>query len=192
MPLVPFTAHIPDSAITDLRERLARTRWPEAETVDDWSQGVPLNYLKDVCDYWADDYDWRSFETKLNSFEQGITTIEGLDIHYVHAPSPEPNAKPLIIIHGWPGSLVEHLDIIEPLRNPVAHGGSAEDAYHVVVPSAYSCFPEDLFTMTERWARTRYTDLRYYSQPARGGHFPSLEQPEAFVTEVRNGLRALR
>ena len=95
MPLVPFTAHIPDSAITDLRERLARTRWPEAETVDDWSQGVPLNYLKDVCDYWADDYDWRSFETKLNSFEQGITTIEGLDIHYVHAPSPEPNAKPL-------------------------------------------------------------------------------------------------
>ena len=135
MPLVPFTAHIPDSAITDLRERLARTRWPEAETVDDWSQGVPLNYLKDVCDYWADDYDWRSFETKLNSFEQGITTIEGLDIHYVQAPSPEPNAKPLIIIHGWPGSLVEHLDIIEPLRNPVAHGGSAEDAYHVVVPS---------------------------------------------------------
>lgn len=376
----PFTADVPDSAIADLRERLARTRWPEAQTVGDWSQGVPLDYLREVCDYWAGGYDWRRFEAKLNTFEQGVADIDGLDIHYVHAPSPEPNATPLIIIHGWPGSIVEHLDIIEPLRDPVAHGGTAADAYHVVVPSlpgygfsgkptstgwsverigaawvelmkrlgyrrfyvqggdwgagiattmgytqtdavagihvnlalcspeelfklgeptpeemaqlgkfqnyldwengysqqqstrpqtlgygltdspagqcawilekfkawtdcdghpenvisrdtmldnislywftataassarlywesfkglltdftpvtvpaAYSCFPEDLFTMTERWARTRFADLRYYSQPARGGHFPSLEQPQSFVTEVRNGLRALR
>lgn len=380
MTLTPFTANVPEAALDDLRERLGRTRWPEAQTVDDWSQGIPLNYVQDVCSYWADGYDWRRLEAKLNAFGQGMTTIDGLDIHYVHAPSPEPNAKPLIIIHGWPGSIVEHLDIIEPLRNPVAHGGSAEDAYHVVVPSlpgygfsgkptstgwsverigaawvelmtrlgyqrfyvqggdwgagiaatmgyqqteavegvhvnlalcspeellklgeptpeemaqlgkfqnyldwesgysqqqstrpqtlgygltdspagqcawilekfkawtdcdghpenvisrdtmldnislywftatatssarlywesfkglladftpvtvpaAYSCFPEDLFTMTERWARTRFVDLRYYSQPARGGHFPSLEQPQSFVTEVRNGLRSLR
>ncbi len=380
MTVTPFTANVPEAALDDLRERLARTRWPEAQTVDDWSQGIPLDYVKEVCDYWADGYDWRRFEAKLNAFEQGVTTIDGLDIHYVHAPSPEPNAKPLIIIHGWPGSIVEHLDIIEPLRNPVAHGASAEDAYHVVVPSlpgygfsgkppapgwsverigaawvelmkrlgyqhfyvqggdwgagiastmgysqtdsvagihvnlalcspeellklgeptpeemaqlgkfqnyldwesgysqqqstrpqtlgygltdspagqcawilekfkawtdcdghpenvisrdtmldnislywftataassarlywesfkglladftpitvpaAYSCFPEDLFTMTERWARTRFADLRYYSQPERGGHFPSLEQPQAFLTEVRNGLRVLR
>lgn len=380
MTLTPFTANVPEAALDDLRERLGRTRWPEAQTVDDWSQGIPLNYVQDVCSYWADGYDWRRLEAKLNAFGQGMTTIDGLDIHYVHAPSPEPNAKPLIIIHGWPGSIVEHLDIIEPLRNPVAHGGSAEDAYHIVVPSlpgygfsgkptstgwsverigaawvelmtrlgyqrfyaqggdwgagiaatmgyqqteavegvhvnlalcspeellklgeptpeemaqlgkfqnyldwesgysqqqstrpqtlgygltdspagqcawilekfkawtdcdghpenvisrdtmldnislywftatatssarlywesfkglladftpvtvpaAYSCFPEDLFTMTERWARTRFVDLRYYSQPARGGHFPSLEQPQSFVTEVRNGLRSLR
>lgn len=380
MTTAPFTAHIPDAAIADLRERLSRTRWPEAQTVDDWSQGIPLNYVKEVCAYWAADYDWRRFEAKINGFEQGITTIDGVDIHYVHAPSPEPRAKPLILIHGWPGSVVEHLDNIEALRNPAAHGGETEDAYHVVIPSlpgygfsgkptspgwsvqmmgdtwvelmgrlgykrffvqggdwgagiaaymghahndtvaglhvnlalcnpeelfklgeptpeemiqlgkfqnyldwesgysqqqstrpqtlgyaltdspagqcawilekfkawtdcdghpenvisrdtmldnislywftataassarlywesfkallldftpvtvpaAYSCFPEDLFTMTERWARTRFTDLRYYSQPDRGGHFPSLEQPERFVTEVRNGLRALR
>lgn len=376
----PFHVNISDDAIADLRNRLLATRWPEAETVDDWSQGVPLDYVRDVCDYWAEKYDWRRFEAKINAFEQGITTIDGLDIHFVHAPSTEPNATPLIIVHGWPGSVVEHLDIIEPLRNPAAHGGDARDAYHVVVPSlpgygfsgkptgrgwsveriaaawvelmqrlgyqrfyvqggdwgagvaatmgyaqteavagihvnlalcspdelmklgeptaeemgqlgkfqnyldwesgysqqqstrpqtlgygltdspagqcawilekfkawtdceghpenvisrdimldnislywftataassarlywesfknllvdftpvtvpaAYSCFPEDLFTMTERWARTRFTDLRYYSQPDRGGHFPSLEQPQQFVTEVRNGLRALR
>lgn len=379
MNTTPFTANVPEADIADLRERLSRTRWPEAETVDDWSQGIPLDYLKEVCDYWAADYDWRRFEAKINSFEQGLATIDGLDIHYVHAPSPEPNAKPLIIIHGWPGSVVEHLDIIEPLRDPAAHGGNAGDAYHVVVPSlpgygfsgkpaehgwsvarigaawvelmkrlgyprfyvqggdwgaliaanmgyaqteavaglhvnlalcspeelmklgeptaeemgqlgkfqhyldwesgysqqqstrpqtlgygltdspagqcawilekfkawtdcdghpenvisrdtmldnislywftataassarlywesfkelladftpvtvpaAYSCFPADLFTMTERWAATRFTDLRYYSQPERGGHFPSLEQPDRFVAEVRQGLRAV-
>ncbi len=133
--LTSFTTDVPEAAVKDLRERLARTRWPEPETVADWSQGIPLDYVKDVCDYWATDYDWRRFESKINAFDQGITTIDGLDIHFVHAPSPEPNATPLIIIHGWPGSVVEHLDIIQPLRNPVAHGGNAEDAYHVVVPS---------------------------------------------------------
>jgi pimeloyl-ACP methyl ester carboxylesterase len=378
--ITAFESRVAESAIEDLRDRLARTRWPEAQTVDDWSQGLPLDYLKEVCSYWAADYDWRRLESKLNSFEQGLTAIDGLDIHFVHARSPEASARPLIITHGWPGSVVEFLDIIEPLRNPTAHGGSAEDAYHIVVPSlpgfgfsgkpaatgwtvehigsawvelmrrldyhrflvqggdwgagiatamgisqratvagihinmalgnpdellklgsptaeeqtqlakfqhytdwesgysqqqstrpqtvgygltdspagqcawilekfkawtdceghpenvisrdtlldnislywftataassarlywesfkslladftlvtapaAYSCFPQDIFTMTERWARTRYTDLRYYSQPARGGHFPSLERPDAYVAEVRDGLRQLK
>ncbi|MDP7704824.1 epoxide hydrolase family protein [Mycobacterium sp. TY815] len=376
----PFHAHIPDADVQDLRDRLARTRWPEAATVADWSQGVPVDYLQDVCSYWARDYDWRRFEAKLNSFDQAVTHIDGLDFHFVHAPSPEPAARPLLIVHGWPGSVVEHLDVIDALRNPTAYGGQAEDAYHVVVPSlpgfgfsgkptssgwsvsrigaawvelmrrlgyerffvqggdwgaiiaanmgstqtdavagihvnmalcspeelynlgeptpeevaqlqkfqyyqdwdsgyshqqstrpqtvgygltdspagqcawildkfaswvdcdgppddvisrdtlldnvslywftgtaassariywesykailtdftpvvvpaAYSCFPGDIFTMTERWARTRYHDLRYYSQPSSGGHFPSLERPAAFVSELRSGLRALR
>ena len=367
----PFRCAIPEAHIDDLRGRLSRTRWPEHETVDDWSQGAPLEYVREICRYWA--------ASQLNSYQQGVTTIDGLDIHFLHAPSPTPGAQPLIIVHGWPGSVFEHLDIIEPLRNPEAYGGQPEDAYHVVVPSlpgfgfsqkpsqrgwtvertgaalselmqrlgyprffvqggdwgsivaasmgtrqldsvrgihfnmaicdpaellklgdptpeesrqldklqyyndweggysqqqstrpqttgyglvdspagqcawilekfaawtdcdghpenvltrdkmlggislywltataassarlywesfkpvlssfepvpapaAYSCFPGDVFTMSERWARTRYPDLRYYSQPARGGHFPSMEQPAVFVNEVRAGLRAL-
>lgn len=372
--------HVTDSAIHDLRDRLARTRWPEAATVDDWSQGIPLFYLQDICTDWAHTYDWRRFEAKINRFEQVLTAIDGLGLHVLHAPSPEPTARPLIILHGWPGSVVEHLDIIDALRDPAAYGASADDAYHVVVPSlpgfgfsdkpasrgwtvdrmgaawvelmrrlgyqrfyvqggdwgaiiaanmgfsqadavagvhvnmalcdptelyklgeptaeevaqlqklqyyqewdsgyshqqstrpqavgygltdspvgqcawildkfaawtdcegppddvisrdtlldnvslywftataassariywesykhaladftkvvvpaAYSCFPGDIFTMSERWARTRFADLRYYSQPESGGHFPSLERPEAFIAEVRGGLRALR
>lgn len=375
----PFRCAIAEAEIVDLRDRLSRTRWPERETVDDWSQGAPLEYVRDICQYWANEYDWRRVESQLNSHQQGLTTIDGLDIHFLHAESPELGARPLMILHGWPGSVIEHLDIIEQLRNPTSHGGRAEDAYHVVVPSlpgfgfsqkpsesgwtvehtgaalaelmnrlgysrffvqggdwgsivaasmgvrqldsvegihfnlaicdpaellklgeptpeetrqleklqyytdweggyslqqstrpqttgyglvdspagqcawilekfkawtdcdghpenvlsrdkmlddislywftataassarlywesfksaltsfepvmapaAYSCFPQDIFTMSERWARTRYTDLRYYSQPARGGHFPSMEQPSAFVDEVRAGLRAL-
>jgi pimeloyl-ACP methyl ester carboxylesterase len=376
----PFTAAVPDAALQDLRDRLGRTRWPEHETVDDWSQGIPLAYTKDVCRYWATEYDWRRFEKQLNGFEQVLTTIDGLDIHAIHARSAEPGARPLIITHGWPGSIVEYIDIIEPLRDPVAHGGDAADAFHVVVPSlpgygfsgkptesgwgvghvasawtelmrrlgydrflaqggdwgsivtthmghsqthavdgihvnlaicdpaalmalgeptpeetaqlakfqhyldwengysqqqstrpqtlgygltdspagqcawilekfrawtdcdghpenvvsrdklldnislywltatatssarlywesfkplladftpvtvpsAYSCFKEDVFTATERWARTRYADLRYYGTPERGGHFASTEQPTAFVEEVRAGFRAMR
>lgn len=376
----PFTASIPEADLVDLRERLARTRWSAAETVDDWSQGVPLAYLKEVCDTWATSYDWRAFEEQVNGFDQFLTEIDGVDIHFIHARSPEPNARPLIVTHGWPGSIVEYVDVIEALRDPVAHGGSAEDAFHVVVPSlpgfgfsgkptgtgwdvpkvgeawvelmkrlgydrflaqggdwgsiitthmghsqtqavegihinlaicspdalfalgepteeemgqlgllqayategngysqiqstrpqtvgygltdspvgqcawilekfqawtdndghpesavsrtkildnialywltatatssaqmywesltavftdftpatvptAYSCFPKDLFLFTERWARTRYPDLRYFSVPAKGGHFAATEQPELFVEEVRAGFRALR
>lgn len=377
--LRPFTVAVPEADLVDLRERLARTRWPDAETVDDWSQGVPLEHLRSVCETWATTYDWRRFEQKLNAFDQYLTEIDGVDIHVLHAPSPEPGARPLVLTHGWPGSVVELVDVVEALRDPVAHGGAAEDAFHVVVPSlpgfgfsgkptstgwdvpkvgeawvelmrrlgydrflaqggdwgaiitthmghsqtqavegihvnlaicspealfalgeptaeeaaqlgklqayvtdgngysqiqatrpqtlgygltdspvgqcawvlekfhawtdhdgdseqvvsrdtvldnvslywltasatssarmywesmaavfsdftpatvptAYSCFPGDLFTFTERWARTRYPDLRYYSVPARGGHFAAAEQPELFVQEVRAGLRAV-
>lgn len=378
--LRPFTASIPEADLADLRERLARTRWSAAETVDDWTQGVPLAYLKEVCDTWATSYDWRRFEKQLNGFDQYLTEIDGVDIHVIHARSPEPGAKPLIVTHGWPGSIVEYIDVIEALRDPVSHGGRAEDAFHVVVPSlpgfgfsgkptgtgwdvpkvgvawvelmkrlgydrflaqggdwgaiitthmghsqtqavegihvnlaicspdalfalgepteeelgqlgklgeyatdgngysqiqstrpqtlgygltdspagqcawilekfqawtdndghpesavsrdkildnialywltatatssaqmywesmaavftdftpatvptAYSCFPKDLFLFTERWARTRYPDLRYFSVPAKGGHFAATEQPALFVDEVRAGFRALR
>lgn len=131
----PFRSAIPEADIDDLRGRLSRTRWPERETVDDWSQGAPLEYVREVCRYWATDYDWRRVESQLNSYQQGVTTIDGLDIHFLHAPSPTPGAQPLMIVHGWPGSVFEHLDIIEPLRNPEVYGGQSEDAYHVVVPS---------------------------------------------------------
>jgi len=131
----PFTIDVPDELLDDLRRRLGTTRWPEKEPVDDWSQGIPLAYVQDVCAYWADGYDWRSREAALNRFDQFVTTIDGLDIHFVHARSPEPDALPLLITHGWPGSVVEFHKVIEPLTDPVAHGGDSADAFHVIAPS---------------------------------------------------------
>jgi pimeloyl-ACP methyl ester carboxylesterase len=121
--------------LADLRARLVRTRWPEAETVSDWSQGVPLAYLQDLCRYWADGYDWPARQARLNAFPQFRTRIDGLGIHFLHVRSPEPDATPLLITHGWPGSVVEFLDVIAALSDPVAHGGDAADAFHVVCPS---------------------------------------------------------
>ena len=130
-----FRIEIPDADLDDLRDRLHRTRWPEAETVDDWSQGVPLAYLRDLCEYWADGYDWRATEARLNALPQFRTRIDGLGIHFIHARSPHPDALPLVITHGWPGSIVEFLKVIGPLTDPTAYGGDAADAFHVVCPS---------------------------------------------------------
>jgi epoxide hydrolase len=126
---------VSDETITDLKARLRQTRWPEAELVDDWSQGVPLAWIKEVCRYWAEEYDWRRQEARLNRFAQFTTAIDGLDIHFLHVRSPHAEAMPLIITHGWPGSVVEFHKVIEPLTNPTAHGGNAADAFHVVCPS---------------------------------------------------------
>ncbi len=131
----PFRIEIPDSDLEDLSDRLARTRWPERETVGDWSQGMPLSYLQDLCRYWANDYDWRAREAYLNSFPQFRTEIDGLGIHFVHLRSPHPQALPIVLTHGWPGSIVEFLKVIGPLADPVAYGGDAADAFHVVCPS---------------------------------------------------------
>ncbi len=131
----PFTIAIPDADLDDLKARLALTRWPEAEPVDDWSQGIPLSYVQEVAAYWADGYDWRASEAKLNSFDHFTTEIMGVDIHFIHAPSPHADATPLVMTHGWPGSVVEFLKVIEPLRNPTEHGGDEADAFHVVCPS---------------------------------------------------------
>ena len=131
----PFRIAVGDDVLEDLRTRLRRTRWPEAELVDDWSQGAPLRWIKDVCQYWAETYDWRQREARLNRFSQFITGIDGLDIHFIHARSKHPEARPLIITHGWPGSVVEFHKVIDPLTDPTAHGGSASDAFHVVCPS---------------------------------------------------------
>ena len=131
----PFQIEIPEADLRDLRERLARTRWPENETVGDWSQGVPLVYVKELCDYWAEQYDWRATESRLNALPQFRTEIDGLGIHFLHIPSPHPEALPLVITHGWPGSIVEFLKVIGPLTDPAAHGGDPADAFHVVCPS---------------------------------------------------------
>jgi pimeloyl-ACP methyl ester carboxylesterase len=131
----PFRVEVPEVDLDDLRQRLRRTRWPEAETVDDWSQGVPLRYLQRLCRYWADGYDWRVTEARLNAWPQLMVEIGGLGIHVVHARSPHPGALPLVLTHGWPGSVVEFLDVLGLLTDPPANGGDAADAFHVVCPS---------------------------------------------------------
>jgi pimeloyl-ACP methyl ester carboxylesterase len=133
--VTPFRIAIPEADLDDLRGRLRHARWPEAETVADWSQGVPLSYLRELCRYWADGYDWRATEQRLNRLPQFRTELDGLGIHFVHVRSPHPEALPLVITHGWPGSIVEFLKVIGPLTDPTSHGGEAADAFHVVCPS---------------------------------------------------------
>jgi pimeloyl-ACP methyl ester carboxylesterase len=130
-----FHVEVPDDALEDLRRRIAATRWPDKETVDDASQGTPLAKLQDLVDYWGSAYDWRKFEARLNALPQFKTVIDGVDMHFIHVTSPHEDALPLIITHGWPGSIVELLEAIGPLTDPTAHGASAADAFHVVVPS---------------------------------------------------------
>jgi pimeloyl-ACP methyl ester carboxylesterase len=130
-----FELNVPEGVLVDLRARLQRTRWPEAETVADWSQGAPLAKVKALCAYWADEYDWRRCEARLNGFGQFETEIDGTKIHFLHVKSPNPDALPMILTHGWPGSVVEFLKVIGPLTDPAAHGGDPADAFHVVVPS---------------------------------------------------------
>ena len=134
--LRPFRAtKVPDAELTDLRKRITATRWPERETVADGTQGVQLATTQKLAKYWATDYDWRKCEAKLNALPQFITEIDGLDIHFIHLRSKHDDALPVIVTHGWPGSIIEQMKIIEPLTNPTAHGGNASDAFHVVIPS---------------------------------------------------------
>ncbi len=131
----PFHVGFPESDLDELRRRITATRWPERETVTDDSQGVSLALMQDLARYWAADYDWSKCETKLNALPNFITEIDGLDIHFIHVRSQHEDALPLIVTHGWPGSIIEQLKIIEPLTNPTAHGGNASDAFHLVIPS---------------------------------------------------------
>jgi pimeloyl-ACP methyl ester carboxylesterase len=131
----PFRVDVPQADLDDLRERLLRTRWPEELPGVGWDYGVPVGYLRELAAYWADGYDWRAQEARLNSFPQFTTTIDDQRIHFLHVRSAEPDAVPLILTHGWPGSVVEFLDLVGPLTDPAAHGGDRHDAFHVVVPS---------------------------------------------------------
>ncbi len=131
----PFRASVPEKDLVDLRQRIAATRWPDRETVNDPSQGTQLAKLQELLRYWGTDYDWRKAEARLNALPQFITTIDGVDIHFIHVRSRHPNALPIIISHGWPGSVIEQLKIIGPLTDPTAHGGRAEDAFDAVIPS---------------------------------------------------------
>ncbi len=131
----PFQVNVSEAELTELRRRINATKWPERETVADASQGVQLATTQALASYWATDYDWRSIETKLNALPQFITEIDGLDIHFIHVRSKHENALPLIVTHGWPGSIIEQMKIVDPLTNPTAHGGDASDAFHLVIPS---------------------------------------------------------
>jgi pimeloyl-ACP methyl ester carboxylesterase len=153
----PFHVDIPQDDLTDLRRRIAATRWPDRETVTDRSQGMQLTKLQELVRYWGEDYDWRKAEAKLNALPQFMTEIDGLDIHFIHVRSPHPNSLPLIMTHGWPGSIFELLKVIEPLTDPAAHGGDATDAFDLVIPSmpgyGFSARPEATGWNPDRIAR---------------------------------------
>jgi pimeloyl-ACP methyl ester carboxylesterase len=153
----PFRIDVPEEALIDLRSRIHATRWPERETVMDDSQGIQLAAISEIARYWGTDYDWRKCETRLNALPQFMTEIDGLDIHFIHVRSKHENALPLIVTHGWPGSVVEQLKIIAPLTDPTAHGGSAADAFHLVIPSlpgyGFSAKPTTTGWDSERTAR---------------------------------------
>ena len=179
--VTPFSIAASDEELEDLRRRLHATRWPNEEPVDDWSQGIPLSYVKEGCSYWADGYDWRKREALLNRFPQWTTPIDGLDIHFVHARSPEENALPLVITHGWPGSIVEFQKVIGPLSDPAAHGGDPADAFHVVCPSlpgyGFSGKPAEIGWNVQRVARawsTLMQRLGYDRYQAQGGDWGAM------------------
>ena len=131
----PFRVDVPQAGLDDLRDRLARTRWPAELPGVGWARGVPVDYVKELSDYWRTSYDWRRHEARLNQLSQFTTSVDGQSIHFLHVRSPEPDALPLLLIHGWPGSIVEFLDLVEPLTDPRANGGEAADAFHLVIPS---------------------------------------------------------
>jgi len=151
--IIPFHLDVPAAALEDLRARLANTRWPERETVDDWGQGVPLARAQALIDHWRDRYDWRACEARLNALGQYRTTVDGTAIHFLHIRSPEPDALPLVITHGWPGSVIEFLKVIGPLADPAAHGGNPRDAFHIVAPSLPGYGFSD--RPTDRWSVPR-------------------------------------
>ena len=176
----PFTVSVSQEEIDDLQARLRRTRWPEREAVDDWSQGIPLAYLREVCEYWADGYDWRRCEEQVNARANFVADIDGLEIHFQHIRSDHDEALPMIVTHGWPGSVLEFTKVIDPLTNPVSHGGTAEDAFHLVLPSlpgyGWSARPSTTGTGVERIA-TMWDELMgrlgYESYVAQGGDWGS-------------------
>lgn len=178
--ITPFRISVADGVLDDLKRRLRHTRWPEAELVDDWSQGVPLKWIQEICRYWAVEYDWRAREARLNRVPQFVTEIGGLGVHFLHLRSPHPNAMPLILTHGWPGSIVEFMKVIEPLADPAAHGGDASDAFHVVCPSlpgfAFSDKPSAKGFGVERIAQSwasLMARLGYTDYGAQGGDWGS-------------------
>jgi hypothetical protein len=196
-----FRISVPQEALTDLKRRLAATRWPDQETVQDRSQGVQLATMKALVGYWQGGYDWRKVEARLNALPQFVTTIDGVDIHFIHVRSKHANPLPVIITHGWPGSIIEELKIVGPLTDPPAYGGKAEDSFDVIIPSlpgyGFSGKPAttgwDPIRAARAWTvlmkRLGYTCV---AQPAPEGRTASWEQPELFVQELRAAFRPLR
>lgn len=189
--IMPFQVEVPRLALDDLRGRLLRARWPDEEPVGDWTQGVPLSRMRALCDYWANGYDWRQCERLLNGLGQYRTSIDGLGIHFLHIRSPEPSALPMIMTHGWPGSVLEFAKVIGPLTDPVRHGGNREDAFHLVLPSlpgfGFSDKPREVGWNVKRtaaaWA-TLMQRLGYRRWVAQGGDWGSA------VTRALGGMKA--
>lgn len=191
----PFTFEFPEAELKDLRARIEAARWPEKETVTDQSQGPQLETMKELARYWASEYDWRKAEAKLKALPHFITEIDGLDIHFIHVRSKHENALPIIVTHGWPGSIIEQLKIIEPLTNPTAHGGSASDAFHVIIPSmpgyGFSGKPTSTGWGPERIARAwgeLMKRLGYTKYVAQGGDWGAIvtdlmgaQEPEGLI-----------
>jgi pimeloyl-ACP methyl ester carboxylesterase len=191
--ITPFKIDVAEDDLRDLRDRLQKTRWPDRETVDDWSQGVPLGFVQDLCRYWADGYDWRKSEARLNDFPQFRTEIDGLGIHFMHVRSPHDDALPVVITHGWPGSVVEFHKVIGPLTDPTAHGGKAEDAFHVVCPSLPGYGFSDKPSATG-WGVERIADawaalmarLGYDRYGAQGGDWGSMVTTQIGLRDVEH------
>jgi pimeloyl-ACP methyl ester carboxylesterase len=189
--ITPFTADIPQSELDDLRARLDLVRWPDAETCDGWDQGLPLSYAKELVAYWRNEYDWRRFEARLNAWPQFTTDIDGVNIHFLHCRSPHEEALPLIISHGWPGSIVEFHKVIDPLVNPTVHGGDAADAFHVVAPClpgyGFSGKPTDTGTSVETigrmWGKLM-AKLGYERYVAQGGDWGAVITQSMGLTET--------
>ena len=185
MQIQPFTINIPQTTLDDLHDRLARTRWPNELPNVGWSRGVALGYLQELADYWQTQYDWRKHEARLNQFPQFTTEIDGQNIHFLHVRSPEPHALPLILTHGWPGSIVEFLKVIGPLSDPRRHGGDPADAFHLVIPSipafGFSGPANETGWTTRRvaqsWAELMHR-LGYERYGAQGGDTGALVAPE--------------
>ena len=193
----PFRVEIPDEELADLRRRIAATRWPEPETVPDQSQGVQLRRLQGLLGYWDTEYDWRVVETRLNALPQFVTEIDGLDIHFIHVRSRHENALPLIVTHGWPGSVLELLKVIGPLTDPAAHGGTAGDAFHLVIPSlpgyGFSGRPQGPGWNPDQIARAWHvlmTRLGYGSYVAQGGDWGAVIT-QAMGRQAPPGLRGI-
>ncbi|MEM8695599.1 MAG: epoxide hydrolase [Pseudomonadota bacterium] len=176
-----FRIDIADAALNDLKSRLTHARFPEKETVEGWDQGIPLAYVRELAGYWRDEYDWRRCEAALNTHPNHLIEIDGVDIHFLHIRSPEADARPLLLSHGWPGSVVEFMDAIGPLSDPVAHGGRAEDAFHLVIPSlpgyGFSGKPAETGWTVEKIAETWHalmTTLGYEAWYAQGGDWGAM------------------
>ena len=188
--IYPFRIEIPQADLDDLRARLARTRWPDQLEGVGWDYGIPLGYLRDLAEYWRTGYDWRAHERQLNDFPQFTTTIKGQRVHFMHVRSPEPDAVPLIMTHGWPGSVVEFTKVIGPLTDPRAHGGDPADAFHLVVPSipGYGFSGPTQRARVERTARIALawdelmTRLGYKRYGAQGGDWGSSISRELGIT----------
>ena len=193
----PFRVDVPQSELDDLRRRLEATRWPDKETVADQSQGAQLRRMQELVRYWGTEYDWRKLEGKLNALPQFVTEIDGLDIHFIHLRSRHEEALPLIITHGWPGSIVELLKVIEPLTDPTAHGGAAEDAFHLVIPSlpgyGFSARPDDPGWGPDRIAGAWHTlmgRLGYERYVSQGGDWGAVVA-QAMGRQARPGLAGI-